>query len=351
MSYKNIFFLLLILSSSLTCHAASRSLRHALEAFDGEYSGDTHYTAFKGSPYYTTAIAPRSSKAAYTAALTKQLHLYKLSLGGGGGEAAATPTEIEDMKLNAFNGIRDALDQWKSYLEPKEGVDCTLWIASAGNKRTVIGSILGLILEFVPTAIEYYSNAIRTNLQNLEKDVASSGGAPHPILDGDLTFATISARIIAVKGLLPAFLAFKPMGSRSTSRDIYTALAEKLITPRTFSLGDMQFSITWAKQRIDWLEERIQRLSAEILTLRASLATPFIDVALVTDRDALATAGVNIVSGPALAIINQLASAFLAERAKVDGIKTARDSWLAAPHDPSTAAAQGLLDVINPSLT
>lgn len=309
---------------SAPTYGTTKSAR-GLADFTAISGSDPDFVGFLASPYFRR-VPTTHSRHYYATHLEAAFETYKVSLTGGGGEAAATTKEIEDMKLNAFNGIRDALDQWKSYLEPKEGVDCTLWIASADNKRAVIGSILDLMLEFVPTANEYYSNAIRTNLQNLKKDVARSGGAPHPIADGDLTFATISARITAAKDTLPALLAFKPMGSNSTSRDAYSALADKLITPRTFGLGDMKVSIAWARQRIDWLKKKIEDLSAEIVTLRGSLASNIVTIndTTVPSRGALSTAGVNLgTGGPALILINQLASAFLAERAKVDGVRTA----------------------------
>ncbi len=322
MTYKNIFCLLFILSSPLTCHASGYS-SHVLEAFDRDYRSDTDYAGFKVSPYYTdTIVASHRSKSAYTTALTRQFHLYKLSLGGGGGEAAATPTEIEDMRLNAFEAVKNAFDQWNSYLEPKGGVGCILWSANPGNKRFEIERILASILDFVPTASEHYSDTVRTALENFRKDVTRALGAPNPIADGDLTFTTIGGRITAIKALLPAPSAFRAMGSPSTSRDIYAHLWAESMRSRTFSQGDLKKAISWAKRRIGWLEQRISQLSLEVERLRTELVSNIVTIndTTVPDRVTLSTAGVTITTGPALHTINLLASAFLAERAKIDGI-------------------------------
>jgi hypothetical protein len=299
-----------------------------LEAFDRDYRSDTDYAGFKVSHYYTgTIAASHRSKSAYTTALTRQFHLYKLSLGGGGGEAPATTKEIDDMKLNAFIAVTAALDQLKSYLEPKADVASSFWndiLLNPANGRVEMDKVLTHILEFVPTD-PGYGATVRTALENFRKDVTRALGAPNPIADGDLTFTTIGGRITAIKALLPAPSAFRAMGSPSTSRDIYANLHDQIITPRTFSLADLKQSIAWANRRIGWLEQRISQLSLEVERLRTELVSNIVTIndTTVPDRGALSTAGVTITTGPALHTINLLASAFLAERAKIDGIVSA----------------------------
>lgn len=334
MTYKNIFFLLAIFSSSLICQAASRSLRHALEAFDTEYATDPSYTGFKVSPHYTTATASHPSKHAYIGALTRQFHLYKLSLGGGGGEAPATPTEIAAMKSNALVAVRDAIDQWLSYLEPKTGVASSFWndiLLNPANRRGEMGEVLTDILEFVPTDHPPYSTTVRTALENLKKDVTEPEGYATRIANADLTFSTIQARIDTVKDSLPT--TFTDMGTSSTSRGVYDALHRVLITPRTFSLADLEQSIAWARQRIDWLEGRITYLSSEVARLGGGLPilSPPPEVVLTgTPAGAvLASLGIATAStNPVVDIITPLTEKIIAVKGALDGSITTAVAYI-----------------------
>lgn len=363
---KYLSFVLLIVSFvSAPTYGTTKSAR-GLADFTAISGSDPDFTGFLASDRFRR-VPTTHSRHDYATHLEGAFEAYKASLTGGGGEAPATPTEIAAMKSNSLVAVRDALDQWLSYLAPKEDVASSFWndiLLNPLNRRVEMGEILTHhILEFVPTDHPPYSTTVRTALENLKKDVTEPEGYASRIADGDLTFTTIGGRITAIKELLPTPSAFGAMESHSTSRDIYDYLWAESMGSRTFSQGDLKKAISWANRRIGWLKKKIDDLSAEVVRLRGVLAAPR-PVIKVTEAkqntiDSLTSLGFVTTSLTAtqsqapLTLVDNLAIALSAEKRKaekVDLIRAARNAWIAAPNDPAAVSAQSLLDVINPFL-